>query len=88
MVKAPPAPVTPMAPTSQAAVDPAGAMLAVDVNDVIAQGLEAIRVPLMTDEEFQEGMEPCKKLEGKYPDDGERPTIEQASAFVAWVHTK
>ena len=74
MVKAPPAPVTPVTTTHQApAVDPAGAMLTVSINGVIAQGLEAIRVPLMSDEEFQDGMERCTKVEGKYPDDGGTP---------------
>ena len=45
MVKAPPAPVTPMAPPSSGqAPDPANAALTVIIDDVIAQGLNIIDV--------------------------------------------
>ena len=93
VVRAPPAPATPQAMTMQApptlsAPDSSDAMLTVNVNDVIAQGVEPIRVPLMTDEEYQETIENYKVKEGKYPGDDEKPTIEQASAFRAWVQKK
>ena len=89
LVRAPAAPPTPVIqhapPPTQ---DPLSAALTVNINDVIAQGLEPVRVPLMSDEDFQAGLEQYKFKEGKYPDDVERPTIEQASAFHWWIHKK
>ena len=63
-------------------------MQTVDITDVLIQAPDSIRVPIMSDEEFQEGIDEYERVEGKEPDDDERPTIEQASAFTAWVRTK
>ena len=49
-----------MTPPTTTAPDSSDAMLTVNVNDVIAQGVEPIRVPLMTDEEYQETIENYK----------------------------
>ena len=63
-------------------------MQTVDITDVLIQAPGSIRAPIMPDEDFQAGIDEYERVEGKEPDDDERPTIEQASAFTAWVRAK
>ena len=63
-------------------------MRTVSINDVIFQGCEAVRVPLMSDEDYPAGLENYRKKEGKYPAKDAKPTIEQVSAFVDLLNRK
>ena len=54
----------------------------VNLNDVVRQGSE-MKVPLISNEEFQAARKVYRAKEGDYPEAGEQPTIEQCSAFLA-----
>ena len=54
----------------------------VNLNDVVRQGSE-MKVPRMSEEDFQAARKVYRAAEGEYPEAGEQPTIEQCSAFLA-----
>ena len=82
--EAPPEPAQPVttivqAPAAQAA-DP---LTTVNIMDVYLQGPEPCRVPLMPNSDYQGGLDRYKEVEGREPPLDRRPTIEQATAFLA-----
>ena len=52
-------------------------MQTVDLTDVLIQVPGSIRAPLMSDEDFQLGVDEYERVEGEGPGDDERPTIGQ-----------
>ena len=58
-------------------------LTSVNTMDVYLQGPEPCRVPLMPNADYQSGIDGYKEVEGREPPLDRRPTIEQATAFLA-----